>query len=392
MRNLCFSVLLAASSTVLCPHVNAAVRTVNNSTAMPGNPGQYTTINAAITASATGDTILVAGSANSYDAGGITFSKRICLLGAGYNPDNQARRSSIIAGNVTFTSVNASGSTIMGFKIAGDLLNQSGVVVSNVTIRRNHFTGRIAFDADTSKYMSFSENIFQNSLLFPTNKGCPGLAFNNNVFCGDYGSGNVALLQLPYTYSSVDEVIIDHNLFVNGKYGCTNGWCSAGYTTSTGFIKCRNAAISNNIFINMVPIDISSSGTTYIGNTFTNNITYRSGSSWSNLPYGTNYGSGNINNTNPVLTTLFSSSSNVYLDFNTDRLHPGSGSPLISAASDGTDIGPTGGLYPIYSTTNPLLLTGEPPVPQVKSINYVSGSTVAPGGSLNLQIRAKRIR
>ena len=44
----------------------ATVRTVNNNSNLPGNPGQYTTIQAAITASSSGDTILIAGSPTPY--------------------------------------------------------------------------------------------------------------------------------------------------------------------------------------------------------------------------------------------------------------------------------------------------------------------------------------
>ena len=59
--------------------VNATVRTVSND---PKAPAQYTGIQAAITASSNGDTIMVYGSATHY--GNITLEREIVLIGAGY--------------------------------------------------------------------------------------------------------------------------------------------------------------------------------------------------------------------------------------------------------------------------------------------------------------------
>ncbi len=384
MRKHISALILAASSLLLSNTGNATTRTVNNTVTYAYNPGQYNSLTLANAAASNGDTILVAGSAVAYDAGGFTLTKRLVIIGPGYNPMNADRLPATISGSFTIGTA-ANGSVVMGLVFAGQL--QAGSAPSNFTFRRNYFVANVGLNAGyTYTNFLFSENVIgQNcNVYFPANISCPNLVFRNNIFLGDAGNNK---LQLP---SSADYArdTIDHNLFIAGKYGTVNG--TYFDNNNYGFILARNHYISNNIFLNGTALNNNNTSTGYINNYFFNNITYRSGSTMSATPTGTNYGSGNINNTNPLITTLFSSSTNVYLDFNADNLRLASGSPCLNAATDGTNIGPTGGMYPIYMSTN-TFLTGEPPVPSIRSLSITSSTTVAPGTSISVSVTAKKI-
>ena len=206
--------------------------------------------------------------------------------------------------------------------------------------------------------------------------------FKNNIFIGDIGSGAYKL----YLGASAATDTIDHNTFINGRNGAVIG---STFGSGSGFLRCSNAIITNNIFYNL-PAFSSTILPSCTGNYFNNNICYRSGTSLSTIPQASNFGTGNLNNVDPMFNTIFSSATNIYLDYNTDNLRPATGSPCISAATDGTNIGATGGRYPVYLSTN-TVLTGEPPIPSVRSINITSSTVIAPGTPVNVTVRAKKI-
>jgi hypothetical protein len=81
---------------------------------------------------------------------------------------------------------------------------------------------------------------------------------------------------------------------------------------------------------------------------------------------------------------------NIYLDFTNDNLRPQSGSPVINAGTDATNIGPTGGYYPIYDAVRPFI-TGEAPVPLIETITPTGATSVNPGSPFTIQVLAKDI-
>jgi hypothetical protein len=296
----------------------------------------------------------------------------------------------------------------MGFIFNGVVANQSGVTMNNLTIRRNRFNAAVNMNNQPCTNILFAENLFYQCVSFQTTcTTCSGLVLRNNVFFGNYEGygGSVPAgssfpmytysmhLVLPYSSSAVQVDTIDHNLFLNGRNGCVAGYCMTAYNGQYGALNCRKAWISNNIFYGMNALDsnLATVGN-YINNTFVNNLTYRPGYFLTPITWGINSGTGNIANSNPAISVYNGTSgTNIYLDCDNDNLRPGAGGAAFHAASDGTDIGPTGGRFPIYLSTNEKL-TGEPPVPAVYQIMIPGGgSMVAPGSTISVDVRARKI-
>jgi hypothetical protein len=144
-----------------------------------------------------------------------------------------------------------------------------------------------------------------------------------------------------------------------------------------------NADIRNNIFYEKSPMNSINNNVTL--SAFNNNITYNC--TYGTIPSGSNVGSGNIINQDPIfLGAPDCGGSLIPVETYNWRLHPTS--PGKNAGTDGTDIGPTGGVSPIYIyATGPL--TGEPAIPQVYFEN-IPVSSVPVGGSFNVDVKARK--
>ena len=216
------------------------------------------------------------------------------------------------------------------------------------------------------------------------------MVVENNIFL------NNCYIQEGNVNSSTPQMVIDHNLFLAGSNSNpsitvpSNCWYCYGLNGYGQYaLLTTNALVTNNIFYNVVPVDTNNTST-YNYNSFNNNITY-AGTTIKALPWGYNIGTSNINNQNPMFTSLFTSSISPYLSFNGDNLRPQSGSPVLYAGTDSTNIGPTGGLFPIYDVTNPFI-SGEPPIPMVETITPISSTSVHAGTPFIIQVTAKEIR
>jgi hypothetical protein len=356
---------------------NATTYVVNNRTDLPVNPGQYTTIQAAITAASAGDTILVAGSATAY-TGQINVNKKLTIIGPGYNPDKQNPLKAII-GQIIINSGNASGSTIMG--LITNLMLNSTTTDNNITIRRCELSGFMV--GDSTFNLLFTENMMKGQFYWSTGKGQKNCRITNNVFLLDQMFYGIYQNTLPS--NNITPVIVDHNLFISGNSNTpliSTNWREAFYSNiNANFV--RNFIMTNNIFYNVNP----SQPNTFGNFTFNNNISF-SGGTLPTLPSPGSVGSGNINNVDPQFVSIFNTGNTV--DYNLDNLRLKSTSPAHNAATDGTDIGPTGGTYPIYQSTN-RVLTGEPIVPEIKFMNFVGASATQPGGTLQINVKAKKI-
>ena len=378
------NLLLALGATAFVLTANATVRTVNNNS---NSPGQYTTIQAAVTASSAGDTILVAGSATTY-TGTINVNKKLTFIGPGYNPDKQNPLVATTDGAFTLNSSNASGSTIMGFKLMYGINFASGAILNNIAIRRNSIEGgqfTYVSIADSTANLTISENYFSTSgsIRITTAKSHLNMQIVNNIFTGYYPINYVTGAATP-TPTNYKPITFAHNLFIAGNNN--NPLISINWATLLGGKSVYNVIIKNNIFYNTN----GSTGNVYtpfINCTFNNNITF-AGASLPLMPSTGNIGSGNINNTDPEFVSIFNTSNTV--DFNLDNLRLKSTSPARNAATDGSDIGPTGGTYPIYLSTNQYL-TGEPTIPEIKFMNFVGASSTPPGGTLQINVKAKKI-
>ena len=122
-------------------HAFATIRTVSNN---PDRPGQFTTVDAAIAASVTGDTIYVHGSQFTYPDFSVT--KRLVIIGAGYNSNNQfnlpTKVNNIYLNRDTGLQ-NSNGTVITGFLVLSQIRNNGNPGVENITIFRNQLNSTI---------------------------------------------------------------------------------------------------------------------------------------------------------------------------------------------------------------------------------------------------------
>ena len=168
-------------------------------------------------------------------------------------------------------------------------------------------------------------------------------------------------------------MIIQNNIFVGAK------------GTTWALNRMLDAIIANNIFYGRTPSSLSagnSTSTNFQRNTFSNNLSYETGND--ELPPAGggvgNSGDANIEASSPLLTDvpLLSTWSDTY-DFTIQT-----GSPVLDAGSDGSDIGITGGPYP-FTETNLFLVTTA--IPTIQTLN--ADAIINPGDDLNVRVRAK---
>lgn len=377
----------------------ATQRTVNNRTDLVTNPGQYTTIAAAIAASPLngGDTIIVAGSSINY--GDVIVNKKVTIIGTGYNPQKQ----NLLTSMVNKLEVQNSDVVVSGLVIV--LLQSSdevsiGTGLSNVKIkncllsRANNNTQYALLNIQESTtnceireclfykggYYSSNLNFNVGQLGIRNNQNQTNLIITNNIF---YGSDdNESIGRVGNSSGSQGGVIIKHNLFIRGSY--TNP-INLVYT-DPAIVNARNWVIQDNIFYNVTPATAANTSNC----SFINNISYAGDSLFTgyalpNMPPAGNTGSGNFNNTNPLFLAPFATATIL-----SDNWRLQAASPAKNTATDGTDRGPTGGPYPVYNPTKQFL-TGEPNVPQVYESGFTNGSAVPPNGTLQLEVKGRKI-
>jgi len=369
----------AALSLAVCSYAN--VLTVSNNTALPGSPGQYTSIGAAITAAVNGDTILVQGSPIAYNENP-TVTKSLTFIGPGYNPQTSTGYVANIVGYFTFSNTtvypvtNSSNSKLIGLTNIGVRFGGS-VALSNITISRCQNWG--SGGQNGAFYLSggvsgvtIEDCIFYCNLDYYdwqaiTVNGSTNVVIRNNIF---REGGKRAI----YGNNSTT-VIVRNNLFLTGN---------------TGIINLSNSIIENNIFYctnRNSQTNLGQPITNVTTSTFNNNYCYYADTLLLVSP--SSVGSGNINNYTNIYNNwdcfLLNSAFTYGAEF-----WPKTTSVVHNAGTDGTDIGPTGGTSPIYIAPAPYPLTGEPPVPEVQNI-IMPVSSVPAGGTLNVTVKAKKI-
>ncbi len=324
--------LLSITGTILfAMNSMATVRTVSNAV---GQPAQYTTIQPAITASSPGDTVYVMGSGTQYTS--ITLDRPITLIGAGYAPPAPAFGTNIYT---VYIYAAGAGSRIIGVEIPYIFyLYGNNVTVERCRIEQLQLTAGTSNNVVRHCYLNYVDLSFPLSIMV-----------SNNLVSANYG----------YMINSASSsVIITNNIFMG----------ASGYALST----ISNALITNNIFWGSTPVQ-----PTVTNCTFNKNITYLTSNN--TIPYGTNSGTGNLINVNPYFTNAPNNAINY--TYNYDLLAFSAGN---NAGTDGTDIGIYGGVAPIPG------LGGVPRIPRITQFD-LQYSVVPQGGSLNVQVKAKKI-
>lgn len=338
-------IALLITAFIISFSASAKIWRVNNNA---GINADFTTLQAAHNGAASGDTIYVEGSPNSY--GGLTCTKKLHIIGTGFfldqNLNLQATTHASIVGHIYFNA-GSSGSVIEGLWTNGSGMSVS---VSNIVIRRNYFgswsgaspdygSGEITLSTGANNVLilqNYACNISSHSTL-------NGILIMNNYLTGVgyYGTENNSVQAL--NLSSTTSAIIKNNVI------------------RRGFVTTYNCNLSNNIMYNG-----TFSGT---GNLTSNNIAN-----------GTQFGSANGNQENISMAAVFE------LTGSSDaRWKLKAGSPAIGAGYGSTSGAPVD--CGMFGGNTPYVLSGIPPIP---SIYYFANQPVGSNSDpIDVQIKVR---
>lgn len=342
----------------LCVNMHATVRTVSND---PSTLAQFNTIQAAVNASASGDTIYIHGSPIIYPSFTIS-DKRLTLMGPGWAPVKSFNAHPATIYDMTITGTGADNSEIHGLVVHVSVTISGSSHPNNLRFIRNQFKGAIYFLSATAfSGFVFENNWFDGGLINASSvTQHSNFLFSNNIFYAT-GNGNVSGL-----YTS-QNIIFDHNLW----YGPSSSVVNAFGT------NCRNLIISNNIFVRR------NAATNNTGSQFNDNITYNAGV---NDPWATTYGNSgdasNIENQNPQMfhqDSVNAGINNPQLDFTI------AAGPANNSASDGKDMGLMYDPVGLLNWANSRLSR----IPYIYSM-HITNPLISAGGTLNVQIEARK--
>ncbi|HEY6505061.1 MAG TPA: hypothetical protein VIZ28_13880 [Chitinophagaceae bacterium] len=347
--------LLAAS------YSHAIIRTVSNT---PSTLAQFNTIQAAVDASASGDTVYVHGSPNQYAAFTIT-NKQLVVIGPGWTPNKNLPFTALVAG-VTITGASSSNTEIQGLVINGTV-NMNSNKPDNLRFIRNHFTqgqsvviqqGGVTY----SGYL-FEGNLFDNAQVVATSGSTyQNFLFQNNYF---YESGCCVGGNANGFFNAVN-VLFNHNLWFGPASASRD--CFAA--------NCRFLTITNNIFVRRNAANQNSFST------FNNNITFNA---VNNTPWASNSNvdaGGNITNQDPQMVDqagVNAGTNSALQDFTI------AAGPANNGGSDVKDIGLLFDAVGSLNWTN----SRASRLPFIFSMNIIN-PTIPVGGTLNVQVEARK--
>lgn len=321
---LIFTIILFAS------FANAAIYRVNG---LGGADADFTTIQAAVSTAADGDTLYIEGFPN---YAGWTATKKLTYIGPGYflgdNPETQANTTPAKITAAVTIDVGAEGSVLTGLSFSNYLY----IYADSTIIKRNHFTHYINIGM-SNKYPSdiiFKQNYvaFASSYSITVYNYCHNiLFFNNFIWCSNYSYTCIS----SGIYSSV---IVDHNVVY-------------------GEVTLYNSVFSNNIMYNG---EFSGDYNGY----------------YNNVCNAAQLTADNGNILDKDMTTVFK------LTGSTDgKYQLKTGSPAIGADAENGDCGMFGG-------TDPYVLSGVPSELPTIYYFYNSGSGTTVSG-LPIHLKAK---
>ena len=220
--------------------MQAATLVVDNTSP---SPGQYTTIAAAMTAAASGDTLLIQGTQTNY--GNVFVTKSITLRGAGWSPIYKQTPYPTTLGIIYLAS------GVHDIKIEGidlDILDQQANYGQyNITVQFCKIRGVIYYWTGCHDWL-IRNNYFsslENANIDAGGQSAYNLTVQHNIFQG-----------YIYRFTSATNVFIDHNLFISPPSnvfafaGGTNGLFCANnifYTTfATSSSTITNCTFANN--------------------------------------------------------------------------------------------------------------------------------------------------
>jgi len=354
MKQFCFSTALLLVG--FCTY--ATIRTVSNT---PSTLAQFNTIQAAINASISGDTVYVHGSPNAYAAFTIT-NKQLVIIGPGWAPNKNLPLTAQVNG-CTITGASCSNTEIQG------IVFNTTVIINiappdNLRFIRNRFIN-VGIDlgltpATYSGYL-FEGNVFDYaSVMVNVSSTYQNFLFQNNYFYGKSGSQVGSIVG----FTNAINVLFNHNL-----------WFGPGLDDCFGS-NCRFLTLTNNIFVRRNAANSVSSST------YSNNITFNAGT---NNPWAVNGNvnvGGNVENQDPQMVdqaAVNAGSNNPLLDFTI------AAGPANNSGSDGKDMGL---LYDPAGSLNWTVSRGSR-LPYIFIMNIIN-PTIAQGGTLTVEVEARK--
>lgn len=314
-------------------NASAAILNVNNSTP---SPGEYTSLQDAIDASAPGDSIYLAATSVSY--GDVTFDQELHFIGPGFVVSSGIIGNRAIVGVLNYNN-DISGSSVTGIEMSRFYALVNGLTTSNVVIQRCIITDYIWFNGNTSTGWLIEGNVF-TSTSFNTYPSGSNSAFTirNNIFNG--------------TLNSLNTASVTQNVFLGASGGTTPGVPS----------NVTNSNITNNIFIgrNVNSIAVSNIINGNMSFDGSNNVFPGAGVNYPNIdPEFENYTVG-----------LFNWAHDYHLS---------PGSPALGVGAGGADLG-------IYAGDGVYRQDGEPSIPIIRSVNVPGGNVVPANSTFNINI------
>jgi hypothetical protein len=345
---------------LVCIYSNATIRTVSNN---PATIAQYNTIQGAVDASVSGDSIYVHSSPDIYAAFTIT-NKRLIIIGPGWSPNKD-----------------------LGFDAEVNGCTITGTTCSNTEIQGMVFVGAVAINTNHPDNLHFIRNrIYQTFLqLLEASVAYTGYVFEGNWFDNSQVKASITstyqnlVFQNNYFYESANVVQGNFDGFTNSTNVLLNHnlWFGPNGTPRRCFNEnCRFLTITNNIFVERdASIDNGFS-------TFNNNITFNAGN---NTPWASNSnidGGGNVANQDPQMVDQAS-------------VNTGTNNPLLNftiaagfannSGSDGKDMGL---LYDASGSLN-WTTSRASRLPYIFSMN-ITNPSISAGGTLNVQVQGRK--
>lgn len=334
----------------------AVIRTVSNN---PANVAQFNTIQAAIDASAAGDTVYVHGSPTVY--ANFNVNKRLVIMGPGWTPNKQIPLRATVQSIMFQTG--SDNSELHGMDVANNIDCAGGV--NNLRFFRNYIGVTLNVNNSNVTYTGY---VFQGNYIDGGISGGFGSQYNNFLI------ENNVFRRNDWSFSAIqfaNNFLVNHNLFFN----------SSPSGTAPVFINgCRQITLTNNIFVRR------SAGTQLSLAVFNNNLTYAPGATDAATiaPWTINNnqdGGSNIVNQNPQMANQAA------VDAGTAVV----GDYTIAsgfANNAGTDLKDLGLLF---DETGPLNWNNSRTsrLPLISSLN-VKTPTVPAGGNLTIEVQARR--
>ncbi|MEI6767126.1 MAG: hypothetical protein WCM76_15955 [Bacteroidota bacterium] len=370
------SIISVSLFLVSTAQVSAKVWRVNNNVGVNAN---FSTMTAAMSGAAAGDTLYVEGSPTSY--GAVTLSKKLVILGAGYflsgagNDTTQANPNPSTFGLLTI-STGASGSVISGITVtATSTGNLVTVSTNNITLSRCYFYYTTSL---LSTSYSGTTVLISSGVTDVVISQC--FIYQGRATSSTCGSNSYYTRALDLEGSNSNIIVSNNIIKLYTKTAVTT--CGTFYAilmaTSSSAIFNNNVIIGsfvayNSVVANNIQI-IGGINGDYITSSSYPNVTQN------NIGHSTQFGTTNGNKSSVSMSTVFMYTNSEDAD-NHYRLK--SGSPALAAGQNGVDCGAFGGAMPY-------VLSGLPAIPTVFNATVPTTGTTSTGINVNTKAKARK--